>query len=462
MADLISVDPTALTTNTGTIQSPGANAYFGLQQELIRRAALARQAQLDDEQRQRDALQAEATRENIATSKMQREATAQLKDAQTQKLQEDQFLKTHGAGDQLAPEDQQVAVKLFGKGAVASKPAMTAGVPTEFAAAPDAASAPEVKQTPESATFAGTVEERKNAKVLGFAQEILDGAHDTGDEKTDELNHAWATQVLLSGKPGATLSGITGKSQAEKDSTRYFNTRAAQAQKKPVSPDDAAFADSYEKIHPTEATKQQERVLNINLTGALASGRQQAGFANAAQTTALKELDKEYEGLNLGRLAKLADTLKSPGGINDVVATPELLSAMAGGNGAGLRMSQAELNMIQNARPLLDSLIIKGGNILGINQGGYAALSAEQRAQMQKLLLEVASNNLAMGQNILDAQHEINNLDKPSQADVFKVLESRKQKELEMFGKRLGVKSESKADAAAPSAPSKYKVSISD
>ena len=115
--------------------------------------------------------------------------------------------------------------------------------------------------------------------------------------------------------------------------------------------------------------------------------------------------------------------------------------------------------MIQNARPLLSTLVIKGGNLIGINPNGYAALDDRQREQMRKLLLEVAQNNLQLGQNILDTQKEINGLDSPSRQDIEGVLTKRKQKELEMFGKRIGVPDVGKSDG---SNSSRYAVTIHD
>lgn len=437
--------------------NPGAAQFLGLRQELLRQAGLARQAQLDEEQRQRDALSAEVQKANIASLTAQREGQTQLNTEKATAMAADQFAKTHGVGAALSPDEKTVALHLFGTNAVKDQPAVAAApadagvsaeAPVSIAAPaadllPDAPlqdAHPAVAAQPASTTFAGSEAQQEKKTAQDLAHSILNGDYDTGDSDVNQEFKGWALSTLMTGKATTLPAGaLHPKTQTEKDSTRAYNALVMEALGKPVAPEDKVFAAEWRKNNPTEATKQADRLQGLHITIGAAKERQQDNFANAAQKDAVARLDKEYTDLNLPRLAKLADTLKTPGGVNDVVATPELLSAMAGGQGAGLRMSQAELNMIQNARPLLDSLVIKGGNILGINKNGFAALTDQQREQMRQLLLEVAHNNLAIGQNIIDTQTQINGLPNPTQKDIYGVLDARKQHEQDLFGERIGV-----------------------
>jgi hypothetical protein len=437
-------DPQNAMVNTNTIQSPGANAYIGLQQELQRRAAVARQAQLDEDQRAKERLAAEALRENIATSKLQRESQAQLNAEKANQIEANRFLQTHDVNDSLDAESAPVAVRLFGKGAVNTT---SGAAPTIAPAASGTTMDIGGTQTPVDetatvpggkATFAGDVAERQNAEHIKIAKATLNGDYDTGNETLDQYNKARAL-ALLSGEKGGTIPAgvIAPKTQSEKDSTRYFNTRAAQAQNKQVSGDDAAFADSYEKIHPTEATRQSERV-QIQLTGLNAADeRQQAGFSDKAKTDALRDLDKSYKGLNFDKLAKNLKELQAKGGVADVVAVPGFLSGLVGGIGAGLRMSQAELNMIQNSRPLADSLKIEAGNLVGVNEKGFQALSPQQREQMVALVTDVMKHNMALAQTYQIARKEIR--DANSNLDVYDAVSRQQDREMKIYGGEAGV-----------------------
>lgn len=435
MADIINdVGPVDLGVGYG---NPDAANFYGLQKELLRRAAIGRQAQLDEQQRQKDALDAEVKRENLKTSKVVRESQALKNAADTNELNTKQFVQTHAPGDTLSPADQQVALRLFGQGGVNTEPGRPAvtiqgqpaqpaveaqpaviGVPDETGAgggSPAVAAQAAQPATndvmspamPDKTTFAGSDAQRTDEEHKKMAKDILKGVYDTGNETLDQFHKAQALQFLSTGKEGAVPPGvITPKTQSEKDSTRYFNTRAAQAQHQPVSPADAAFADAYEKLHPTEATKQNDAVVRLNISGNLAAGRQEAGFANKAVEGDYNDLRSDYtKNVEpfLQRSVKALDALKSPGGVNDVVAIPEFLSAMAGGQGSGLRMTQSELSMIQHARPGTESVWIKLNNLAN----GYSALTPEQRQQMAELVKSVATHQIERGDRYAAAMDEM-------------------------------------------------------
>lgn len=450
MADnIMDVGPVDMNVGYGNADAAG---FYGLQKELLRRAALGRQAQLDEQARQQHLLDAETKRENIATLKERRHAAAMKSAAETADLQSKAFAGTHEIGAPLSADEQGVALRLFGQGGVTPGSPAQEAVPASGPVSPEDVAAgidtlglnQQEAKAAEPATFAGSHMQRTDAEHTKMAKAILNGDYDTGNESLDQFHKAQTLQFLSTGKEGAVPAGvIVPKTATEKDATRYFNTRAAQKQNKPVSADDAAFADVYEKLHPTEATKQNDALQRINVTVTAANTRQERGFANSAAEETYKELQKSYGDLNIPKITKLLETLDSPGGVADVVAVPEFLSSLAGGQGAGLRMSQAELNMIQNARPLLDSLIIKAGNIVGMNKQGYAALTDPQRAQMKALIQKVAQDNYALGQTYIDAQDRVNAA--KDATEVRNIRSDIKRKELDIFGTKAGV--EKKAGA---------------
>lgn len=403
-------------TNVGGYGSPGAAAYYGLQTEMLRRAALARQTQQDALDAQLKEQEIAASKENVETSRMQREAAAAANTERANKLGLEQATLGLNPGDALTSDQSAPILRFGGAGLVKQTPAMTAGVPTQFAQAPDAAAAPEVPTTAASTTYKGTADQQLLGQHRDYAQKIvsaLQAKKDNGEDLTplEQEQLYEGSAILMTGKSATAPAGVIVPKAAPAE--KLANTYNALKQKQllgqvPLTPEETASVQAYEVQHPTEATKQQDALGRINVTVTAADARQKAGFANKAVESDYNDLRSDYvKNVEpfLGRSVKAVDALNTPGGVNDVVAIPEFLSAMAGGQGSGLRMTQSELSMIQNARPGTESVWIKLKNLAD----NYTALTPEQRAQMKSLVQSVAQHQIARGMRYASAMDAMAN-----------------------------------------------------
>jgi hypothetical protein len=407
--------------------SPGASALFGVQQELMRRAQLveaARQRQVAEARQQaQDALNNERVQQEIAASKENVASNVELRKQNAEKAAEatreaqvkgiTSLLKpgedNSTAADAVAKIDPTRAALLFAKTTTPGAAAVPEGSQYEGQA--------EIPATPDvtKSTYKGTDEQQTAEEHKKFAQETLDGEHDTGNEAYDQYQKMQATQLLSSGKFGTIPAALVNgpKTATETDQRKYLDI-ATRMKTSPesVSPVEAAWAKSFESLHPTEATKQADAVQKIHITVDAADRRQNNTLTNAATQHEADAVQKKMDGLKLPQAANILETLKSPGGVNDVIAVPEFLSAMAGGIGRGLRMSQAELNMIQNARPGTESLEIKLKNLAS----GFTALTPDQRAAMAKLIRSVAEREMKLNDIYTLAQARVNTAKTPEEA----------------------------------------------
>jgi hypothetical protein len=411
MADnIMDVGPVDMNVGYG---DPGAAGFFGIQKELLRRQALARQAQLDEEARQKDMLDAQVKQENIASLKTQREGQAQLNKEKADALAQKQFETSHGAGAELSPEEQQVALRLYGPSAVQTTPGVAqqlipaqaaqeaqpavTGVPDEQGvggghpaveakpAVPETLIAPKAAKT----TFSGSEDQRQKKSAQDLAHGILNGEYDTGDDDVNQEFKGWALSTLMTGKATSLPAGsLHPKTQADKDSTRYFNTRAAQRIGKPVTPEEAAFADAYEKIHPTEATKQRDIIIRMDKSQDFQSTQRTSREFFSVKNKFRNDLADEAKKLqpDLERVDRAQKVLASPNFLADAIAAPEVLQIMAGGMGSGLRMTDAELNRVNAAQTKLDQIRGKLAKWDILPGQEKVTIQADMRKQMTDLV----------------------------------------------------------------------------
>lgn len=407
--------------------SPGASALFGVQQELMRRAqleqearvraeALARQQQQDELQRQRTEQEIAASKSNVAANEDVRKANADAARDRTLAAGTKQVTESLTAGQDVTPDQVQAATKLVGPERAAllfaKKPAQPGTAPLQ-----DGDQGPEMPATPEKTTYAGTDAQRQAEAKKVQAQAVLNGDYDTGNESVDMVEHARAQHFLNTGKD-ASATDIAGvlKAQNKGDKPESKGQRDAEVEKvfydraiaAGASPADATIQarTAYNKLAGAEASQR------IHFTVDQTDARQNKTLTNSAVQHEADAVQKKIEGLKLPQAANMLETLNSPGGVNDVVAVPEFLSAMAGGVGRGLRMSQAELNMIQQARPGTESLAIKLQNLAS----GYTALTPEQRASMMTLIRAVATREAKMSDNYILTQAKVNSAKSPEEA----------------------------------------------
>lgn len=168
------------------------------------------------------------------------------------------------------------------------------------------------------------------------------------------------------------------------------------------TPDEAALVQGQREWNKVAGEQAAQRLnVSINATNT----RRGDTETDRAITHESDQVQKKIDTLHFPQAAKLIDTLNQPGGESDVIAIPEFLTAMAGGMGTGLRMTQAELDLIQHARPGTENIAMKLNNLAGT----YRALTDDQRAQMVRLVRSVATREAELSDRYTLAMAKINN-----------------------------------------------------
>lgn len=85
-------------------------------------------------------------------------------------------------------------------------------------------------------------------------------------------------------------------------------------------------------------------------------------------------------------LQKIVDTLNTPNAVADSLVAPELLTAMAGGAGSGIRINEAEINRVLGARSTMQSI---RAALMKVQSG--ETVTPEVRSQMSDLVKLVKS-----------------------------------------------------------------------
>jgi hypothetical protein len=183
---------------------------------------------------------------------------------------------------------------------------------------------------------------------------------------------------------------------------RYEKIKSAVALKKPVTPEDTAWASAYEK-------------------------RKTLGpFASAVATAPARadtRSDKSYQynsgvinktrapiDATIQRLSRLNDTLAQNSPQADALVAPELMVVMAGGMGTGIRINEAEINRTVGGRSKWQALQA-AINQWKLDPKAALSITPEQRQQIRDLV-KVVNDKVAAKQKILDdAEEGINNTD---------------------------------------------------
>ena len=100
------------------------------------------------------------------------------------------------------------------------------------------------------------------------------------------------------------------------------------------------------------------------------------------------------------RLVRLEDSLHSKTGVADSVIAPELMTAMAGGAGSGVRITNAEINAVLHGRSTIENF---KGMLQKIQNG--QAITPEQRQQMLDLV-GVVKNKVSQKSDAIQAARE--------------------------------------------------------
>jgi hypothetical protein len=408
--------------------NPGAAAYYGFQRELMRRQQDAAAKAEVQRKLAADAVAADVARAQIANSTEATKALSEQRQAATAKTALDNITSQMQPGAQLAPEQSAVLRKNGGAAMILGKPAtpeMTAGVPSQFAAAPDAAAASEVPITPAAPAtevYKGDAKQQEDEQQKAFAQDVLDGKHATGNDRVDQFLKAQATQILGGGKFGTIPAAIINEPKAGTEENtpekRYLGLISKQDSGTALTADEASYVKHYKEQHPDEATKVKAAADAAEAAGVRATDRQNAGYAEAARTkfrTLLNTEDaKSADGLE--RVARAKAVLNSPSFLADALAAPEVLQIVAGGMGSGLRMTDAELNRVNSAQSYIDQL---KGKLAKAGIGERVTIQEELRKSMKTIIdvVEKAKTRLETVRG--DFRKQIAGAKTPEQVDAL-------------------------------------------
>ena len=144
--------------------------------------------------------------------------------------------------------------------------------------------------------------------------------------------------------------------------------------------------------------------------------------ANRTATIADKSYDKNYGELKkyaddantgLARVQRLEETLAQENMVADSLVAPELLTAMAGGMGSGLRINEAEINRVVGGRPLVQDLRAKLQKIAGGDKS--VSILPEERQKMKDLVAAI-KGVAEVRNNLIDTTRDklLENADKPA------------------------------------------------
>ncbi len=186
--------------------------------------------------------------------------------------------------------------------------------------------------------------------------------------------------------------GANKPPSAEQDTARATQIRADMAAQKPVSDADKNWL----KGHTQEKTLVPATNFNLN-QGNKNDARSDKSYQYS--TTAIDKVGTPVDQLTQ-RMGRLNDTLAQNTPQADALVAPELLSVMAGGQGSGLRMNEAEIARIVGGRSKWEDL--KAAiNQWSLDPTKANSITDEQRKEIRDLTATVQSK-LTQKQKILD------------------------------------------------------------
>jgi hypothetical protein len=188
------------------------------------------------------------------------------------------------------------------------------------------------------------------------------------------------------------------------DDQRYEQILMNKLQKQPVAPEDNAFVQAYEKrktLGPVASAAVQQP--NKDLARSDNSYKLNSGILDRYSAP----IDSSIQ-----RFGRLQDTINQNSPQADALVAPELLTVMAGGQGSGLRMNEAEISRIVGGRSKWEDLQA-AANKWSLNPQTANSITPDQRQQIRALMGAV-NQKLTDKQNILDqARQDLINSNDP-------------------------------------------------
>jgi hypothetical protein len=201
-------------------------------------------------------------------------------------------------------------------------------------------------------------------------------------------------------------------SQGKTPEQAFTAMNAAKQQAKPTKPDspEQQFLDEYQKQHQGASIADAQAAYRRNdpafiatqNTRAVADQQRQDADNEKSYQYHTSRLDKLRQPVEqqLDRLSRLGDTLNQGTPQADALVAPELLTAMAGGQGSGLRMNESEISRIVGGRNQWQDIKAKLDAWQTDPNKGFS-LTPTQRQQV-RALLDARTGRLKQQQGILD------------------------------------------------------------
>jgi len=265
-----------------------------------------------------------------------------------------------------------------------------------------------------AATTAATEAE---APLRGAQTEATQAEVPLREAQTQQLQNKPDPQTMLQDYTAAVREAIEhGVDPATSPKVRQLQDAITGIQKETTTPrqnPEQQFIDDFFRRNPNGTMADAIRAY------AQASQKPERGGAGDArgdksyqlQSTRLDKVRAPIEQLQ-GRLSRLQDTLNQHNPQADALVAPELLTVMAGGQGSGLRMNEAEIARIVGGRSVWENL--KGSIQHWSTDPASARSITPDQDKMIRALVDTVHQKLNAKQQIIDkAEEDLLNSDNP-------------------------------------------------
>jgi hypothetical protein len=232
-------------------------------------------------------------------------------------------------------------------------------------------------------------------------------------EKPDNLD-----QMIASRMQDVTRAG--GDPAQDKQLQQLIQTKQSLGPPKPEKVDapEQQFTDEYQRRNKGATIQQAQRAYaqNQHITDPAAANTRNDARSDKSYQFNVGELNSIGKPITdrVTRLGTLQDTINQTTPQADALIAPELLTVMAGGQGSGLRMNEAEIARIVGGRTAWES-IKAAANKWQTDPSKGLSVTPAQRGQIRALIGAVYGK-LQAKQNILDqAQQDLIGTDDPTE-----------------------------------------------
>lgn len=438
MADRFDVSPQ--TTSYGAV-----TGLRGLQAELLRRAqfeeaqrleqqraeqlAFERQrlAAADKRQAELDAINKQVALENLASNVESRKSAAAAREAATQEREAKLMTAQMKPGAISTEQYNRAKANPLMAGLVLAQPKVEMPVGAGLPAALGGQDVAPPTLSTQNEQYIGTPEQQETVKRQQFIDDFVAGKLDDqfGDADPQQLA---AAKLVVRSSGGAGLATAlaslmkppktAAETKAQRDAELETILAKPEAEWTPEERAKVAGRRGLNKLTAEPAATRQS--ITIEHSDDAAAKR----YANQAKTSFRASIDRENASLlkDLERADRAKAMLKRENFVADAIAAPEVLQIVAGGMGSGLRMTDAELNRINQAQTMLEQLRgraakLPGASLLGIEG---KTIQATMRKQMQDIIDMVEKARVRHHKLQEETLRKIGSADSPEDVDQIK------------------------------------------